>query len=302
MARIAWTTFALLLLFTPLASAQETNRYPLGSEGLRAGSLPPPGLYVKTYAQYYGAGLIKDSEGDSLPGDFDLDVWAVAPRIIYITPWKILGGTYGFDVLIPIVSSSIDFEIAQLDESEFGLADIFIEPISLGWRKERWDWGVAYGVFAPTGDNDPRNPASLGKGYWSHLFTAGATWYIDKEKTWTASILARYEIHSDKDDVDLRPGDDFMFEWGVGKRIGKAVEVGVVGYAVWQVTEDSGDDARPDMTRDRVFALGPEFNLAIPTKDKKGLQAHLALRLLWEFEARDRPQGFTGTFVFLWVF
>ncbi len=58
------------------------------------------------------------------------------------------------------------------------------------------------------------------------MFTLGATYYLDCEKTWSASALARYETNSERSKIAIRPGDDFHIEWGLGKNINKVWDVG----------------------------------------------------------------------------
>jgi len=63
--------------------------------------------------------------------------------------------------------------------------------------------------------------------------------------------------------------------------------LGLVGYCHWQVTDDSGTGATD--ARKQVYALGPEFNFAIPSYNTS-----IAVRVLKEFEAQNAPQGVLG--------
>ncbi len=47
--------------------------------------------------------------------------------------------------------------------------------------------------------------------------TAGATWYIDEEKTWAVSALNRYEFNTEQRNTDIIPGQTYTLEWGVSK-------------------------------------------------------------------------------------
>ena len=69
--------------------------------------------------------------------------------------------------------------------------------------------------------------------------TAGATWYIDEEKTWAVSALNRYEFNTEQRDTHVTPGDAYTLEWGVSKSVCKEVDLGVVGYYQQQVTGNS---------------------------------------------------------------
>lgn len=72
-------------------------------------------------------------------------------------------------------------------------------------------------------------------------------------------MLGRYEVNTELQGKDYRPGDRFNFEWGIAKTI-KTLDVGVSGYCDWQVTDDSGADPVNTGVRDRSLAVGPEVH------------------------------------------
>ena len=121
------------------------------------------------------------------------------------------------------------------------------------------------------------------------MVTGGGTLYFDAAKTWSGSILARYETHSEKhdSDIDYRPGDNFHFEWGLGKNIAKKWDVGLAGYCSWQVTDDTANEPLFDPgDRNRVFAAGPEIAFFEPS-----ILFMASLRTEWEFEAQGLSEG-----------
>ena len=84
-------------------------------------------------------------------------------------------------------------------------------------------------------------------------------------------------------------------EYGVGKTILKnqgkqLIQLGAVGYAEFQLTNDSGSDV-PAFNRgnkDRVFGLGGEFGMIWPAS-----KFNLLVRVIPEFGVRSRTQGLT---------
>ena len=278
-----------LLALAGVAQAQPApsfnGHYPIGVEGLKGGSLPPPGWYLRDYNLFYFADQVNDADGDKLPPDFDLMAYAQAIRPIYITKWKVLGAYYGMDVLVPFIYT--DLEVNGAGDSSFNLGDIFVEPVTLSWHGARYDVGVGYGFWAPSGEYDVHDMTNPGKGFWSHMFTAGATVFFDKEKTWALSGLGRYEIHTENDDTGITPGNTFTLEWGVSKTLAKTIDVGLVGYYRQQTTEDCGGSS-DDL--DNVASVGPEVNAFFPK-----LKLFTSLRYLYEFTASDQPQGNTVT-------
>jgi hypothetical protein len=68
------------------------------------------------------------------------------------------------------------------------------------------------------------------------------------------------------------------------------MNLGVAGYSQFKVTGDSGSDIPPVLRgyKDRVFALGPEFNIYIPKP-----RLTVLVRYEPEFGARLRTEGQT---------
>lgn len=272
------------LMWSADAQAGEQGHYVHGVEGIKAASLPPPGLYWRWYNVFYQSSTLKDKNGNSLPVGLDAEVFATVNRLIWMTNTKILGADYGLDIIVPLVNTDLDLKTPGLDFDKFGLGDITIEPMLLSWHGPNWDAAAALGFYLPTGSYNAANPASPGKNFWTTMFTLGATWYPDPQKAWSLSLLSRYETHSERDGTNVRLGDDFHFEWGVGRKVTDLMELGVAGYAQWQVTDDRGTGTTPD--RDRVFGIGPELVTVIPA-----LKASLSVRGVYEFGAEDRPEG-----------
>ena len=286
---------ALLVASTVLAvtglvqAASFSGHYPAGVEGIKGGSLPPPGVYLRDYNLIYVANRFPDG-----PPNPDVFAYVQAPRLIWITDWKVLGGYYGMDALFPFYYGNVQFDTppsGRMKDDTFTLGDIFVEPITLSWHWKQFDLGVGYGFWTPNGDYDKdgtRPSRLLGKGFWTHMFTAGGTWYVDEERTWAVSLLNRYEIHMDKEDTDWAAGDTYTIEWGISKSLSKTIEVGVIGYYQTQVTDYTGAN-HPDIS-DHVVAIGPEISTFCP---KLGI--FTSLRYAYEAEAKERPQGHTVT-------
>lgn len=286
---ISFVLFGMLSLNQVSA---ETAHYVNGVEGIKAASAPPPGIYWVMYNVFYTSGTLKDQDGEELSGaDFSVMVYANVNRFVWISKFNLLGANYGADVLIPLVYTNFAFEIpgvVDIEDSKFGLADIVVEPLVMAWHGQRYDAIFALGAFLPTGSYDAAEPASPGKDFSTIMFTLGGTGYFDAAKTWSASVLSRYEIHTEKGTPAITAGHDFHFEWGVGKTLAKFYDVGVAGYCQWQVTEDSGEGATD--VKDRVYAIGPEAKAFIPS-----IKLQVTLRGLLELGAVDRSQGICST-------
>ena len=285
-----FASFALALFALPLSShGQFSGHYPSGVEGVKGASVPPPGIYLRDYNLIYHAERLPGG-----PGGVDTTVYVNAPRLIWMTDWKILGADYGMDLIVPFGFSSLEIGDLGVRDSYFGLYDIQFEPLLLGWHFDRVDVGAGYAIWAPTGDSPrlsrvpPRDLANLGKGFWSHMLTAGATVYFDKEKTWALSALNRYEIHHECEESDVTTGNSYTLEWGLSKTVAGTWDIGISGYFQQQTTEDSGRGAAGGL--DSIVGIGPEVSVAFPK-----LNLNASLRWLHELGAEGRTEGDTVT-------
>lgn len=289
-------TAAFVMMGT--AALAGSGHYVNGAEGIKGATLPPQGVYWRMYNLFYTADDLRDKHGDEIDVDFDVNVYALVNRLVYSSGIEILGANVVADICVPLVYTDISMKAGGMtlfDDNEFGLGDILIEPVILAWHGPRYDAALGVGVYLPTGDFDADEPASPGKGFWTGMLTAGATLYFDEARTWSASILSRYEIHSEQDDTDITYGDDFHFEWGLGKTVAKIWDVGLAGYCRWQVTDDSGPGSTDD--REEAYAIGPEVSVFVPDW---GLG--VSLRSLWEFENKVNSQGNVTTLMIMKAF
>ena len=277
--RIPFLLLAVSLMALPgILQAQPSAHYVPGSEGIKGASLPPPGVYFRDYNYFYWADQLNNSSGHSAgPPNFDAFTYANIPRVIWITDTKFLGGFVGVDALLPLGDQHV--KAGGFDDSTFGIGDFFGEG-TLSWHPKQFDFAIGSGVWAPTGDSGPHTTRA-GAGFWTFMQTAGATWYVDEEKTWAVSALNRYEFNTEQRDAHVTPGDTYTLEWGVSKTVAKVVDLGAVGYYQQQVTGSSNGSPLS-----RVAAVGPEVSVAFPKQ-----MFFVSLRYNYEFMAESRAQG-----------
>lgn len=257
---------ACLMMAGFVSTAAATgNGYTPGSEGVLAGTVPPQGVHYRQYNVFYDTDTLKDDNGDKINNGFDLNVFAQAHRLIYISPKKILGADYGFSVILPVIST--DFEVGpsgnRMKDSDIGVGDLFLEPLILGWHGPRYDIALGLGFNLPTGDFDSKEVASPGNGCWSSVLTLGGTWFFDSKKSLSASVLTRSVVYGEKDETDLEPGSEFIVDFGIGKELSVAegflLRPGLCGYGFWQITEDDGPGVEDE--KGAIYAMGAEVNL-----------------------------------------
>jgi hypothetical protein len=278
---VALLLCAFLALAGP-AQAQTAAHYPAGAEGIKGPQLPPPGFYLRDYNYIYFADQFAVG-----PPEFDLVAYIQAPRLVWITSRKVLGGFYGMDILIPFAYQDLDY--IGFGDSDFDLSDIFVEPVTISWHEQKFDAAIGYGFWAPTGDfTSSMGDIDSGKGFWSHMLTGGVTYYPDEAKTWSISALNRWEFKQEQEETGVTAGQYWTVDWGVAKSVTPTFEVGIAGYHQMAVTDASVDSQSiPDM-KDHATALGPEVTFAFPAN-----MFFISARYLFEVDTSNRPEGNT---------
>jgi len=292
-----FVTTSLLLMTSPL-SAQLGGENIRGDLGLKSGSQAPPGMYIGDLFYYYRTGEVRFANGASLSGP-GLNIFANVFLFNYVTKKKLLGGRYGFMVAPAILSSKLALPRLNIGEQTWGLADLYIQPIQLGWTLKHADAFAGYAFYAPVGRFTAGADNNTGLGMWSNELSGGTTVFFDPGKKWHASAAGFYEIHSSKRDEDLKIGDLFTLEGGVGRSFLQGyANAGLAYYGQWKVTEDSGRDVSPLVAgrKGSMVGLGPELNMPLGHHP-----VFLTFRYLFDVRSRLATQGQSTIFSLVYV-
>jgi len=271
-------------------------------------------LIFYQYNVYYATNTFRDAGGSKVkeltitgpggrPVTFDLnvsvEVWTLAPGVIWSPDWKILGARYAATAMIPIgnpsIAGSLKGEIGRglnIDQSSWGLGDLYVRPLWLQWELDRLDVATSYGFYAPTGKYKTGANDNVGLGFWGHELSGMARYQIDAARTFAAVVAVVGEINNELEGSEVTPGSHVTFTWGLRKDMMDGwFQLGLLGYDTWQVSDDSGPGAPPrsERVRDSVHAAGVQ--IGVP---KLGL----AVKYLHEFRAADRFEGQVVTLFF----
>lgn len=315
---ICWIMIMVFTIGFKPAESGELGHYMPGVASVRDFIVPAEsGIYYVQYNLWYSTDTYVDRNGNPVNSltvgpatiniEANIDAYAIQPTIIWSTPYKIFGAQYSPFIGVPIVNTSIQAALRtqtgfgrDIDESNWGLGDLFIKPLWLGWNSKRFGVSAGYGFYAPTGNYDDGAVDNTGLGFWTHEFQAGVTWYPWEHQGTAIMINGTYEIHTEKDDVDITPGDRFSIDYGisqylpVNKEETLLLELGLSGYSQWQVDNDSGSAVTQALNvKDKIHGFGGQIGLAsIPWN------ASITLRYINEYDAKARFEGnlFTLTF------
>lgn len=261
-------------------------------------------LFFAQYSTWYGTDTFRNADGNVVdrikvtgPGgeereialDFDIDNWLIGPLLLWSPGWRVLGARYGAFVMVPVgnpsIAASLESEIGfgrDIQESSWGLSDLYAQPLWLEWNVDRFDVTAAYGFYAPTGHYDAGATDNTGFGFWGHQLQSALRYRINPSTA--ASVALTGEINQNKEDADIVPGSHVTLTWGARKHFfDDWFQFGFVGYDTWQVTNDHGSDVT-DKTHDQVHAVG--FQTGVP-------RLGLGVKYMYEFNAQDRFEGQT---------
>ena len=275
------------------AQAQLLTQHIKGTTGLKAGSQPPPHTYIVGPLIYvYNTDDVRNRNGDRLPIDASITSVAYGMGILWVTPKKILGGNYGVEVLFPVGANN-RIQGTEIDANPgAGLTDSVIAPIQLGWHFKRADAIAGYSIFVPTGRYEDGASDNTGFGMWGHELSAGTTVYLNEARQYHAATVVSFDFQSKKEDSETKVGNAMNLEGGIGADFLKGgLSTGLVYYASFKLTEDriQGFPVNLPISKSKVFALGPEVQLALARKGK--LYGSLKVNYQWEVYARTATKG-----------
>jgi hypothetical protein len=316
-----------LAFVTTIAEAGEIGHYSGGFLNIRDYFVPEPGFYGAVYNYFYTTDQLNNRRGNKVnsvtispgggPGvtlgvDVNVDMYVLAPALIYVKDIKPLGIRYGALITPTFANASLAAALStttgrggDAESSSFDVGDMLVQPVWLGKTLKHWDFSLAYGFYAPIGKYntetftlpggatvEAESADNIGFGFWTHQIQGAAAWYPWADKRMAIATALTYEIHGEKEDFDLTPGQNLTFNWGISQFLPLRkdqkllLEVGPAGYDSWQITDDSGSAAANPGVHDEVHAVGGQVSLVyLPWS------AALTFHGFHEFAAKDRFQG-----------
>src|SRR6266478_7220780 len=156
----------------------------------------------------------------------------------------------------------------------------------------KWNAGVHNFMTYVTGDipvgaYDPARLANLGIGHGA-IDGGGGYTYFNPATGHEFSAVAGFTYNLVNPATNYQNGVDFHLDMAASQFLSKQFFVGLVGYAYDQVSADSGSGDRVGAFESRVFAVGPQLGYIFAFAGKQGF---LGLKSYFEFDAKNRPEG-----------
>lgn len=300
---VALTLLGGLLGTAAPAQAQDPSQ-PATNYGLTNAMdaiVPGPGFYFFEYQQYYDAQSIKDGQGNDL-GTAELSSMLFMQQFVYLSKARALGGYLGGTALVPIVSLNSSGRIpvgpsqtVPLTSSDRILGDLIVGPL-IQWPDKRL-FGLKYhhlfevDFYLPTGNYDTDKALTPSSNFVSVQPWYAYTLFLTPRLTYSQRHHFTYNFENP--DTDLQTGSMYHANYTINYRFGKALGLGVTGYYLFQLTEDSanGNDEffqqqfGIENTKEQAFAIGPNVNVTLPN----GM--FIEFSTIFETAVEDRPSG-----------
>lgn len=291
---IALFTFLGSIFVTFATYGQEVTLPPLNLGGTSfLDSVAGPGLLLEETIEYYHGNRFTDSKGGKISGDNSIESWLALAHGAYLTKFKILGGYYGVEVLLPFARVDLDTDLG-IRGHQTGLGDLIVSPFILQWVDHKifkmpYFHRVNFPFILPTGRYDRDSAVNIGSHVYSFNPYYAFTLFITPklETSWRFHYLWNSENHSPPRYFlaeSVQPGQAFHLNYALSYEILDGLRTGVAGYYLYQITSDKVDDHKRDHSKEKVFAIGPGMMFS-----KKGF--FLYLNAFYETRAENRPEG-----------
>ncbi len=235
--------------------------------------------------------------------DAGADLLLAVPAYTFTKP--VLGGQAAISMAAVFGEIDIEAEVSLTGpggntitrverDSTTGAGDLFPSG-SLRWNHGKHNT-IAYTMLGvPVGSYEVGRLANLGTNHWS-VDAGGGYTYMNPDNGRELSALAGVSYSFENPDTDYRNGTSLHLDWGASQFLSAAWHIGLVGYFYHQVTGDSGAGARLGDFESRVGGVGPQIGHLFKMGGK---QAYLNLKGYWEFDAKNRPEGWNAWFTLL---
>ena len=285
-----------LALCTVPAAAYDLPAVNLGFTSFLDGGPPAgPGHYLSEYVQYYTADRLNDDDGNKIPGVKGVDVTVAMTQYIYQSNQPLLlGGKWGVNVMLPLVS----FDADVLPDNGTGFGDLLVGPYLqwdpiMGANGPRFMHRIELQTVLPTGEYDRNKALNQGSNHWSFNPYWSATAFFGPKVT--ASWRLHYLLNGTNDQPfvgspgspdEVKPGQAFHANFAAAYEVlPKQLRLGVNGYYLDQFTDSEYDGVKVKGGQEKVLAVGPGLVWHFSQ------DAHLFANGYFETEARNRPQG-----------
>jgi hypothetical protein len=275
------------------------STFALGQNAFSAGVTPPPGTYVTAATGLYTGDIgrtVTFGNGVTLGAGATVDLHSSAINGLYVFDHKVFGGNLGVSATVPVGFVNIDAAVtvgglsAQRSTEGGGLGDI-VSKVQLGWQHGEFSQTIYVQAVAPTGRYETGFNPIIGL-HRPGIDMGWAFTWANKATSLQLNGVLGVTFNFENTATNYKTGDEFHFEWAVGRELATGLVVGVVGYDYRQLTGDSGSGAVLGPFKGQVDAIGLG---ASATTVLGTMPVIINIRGYREFNAENRWEGYSST-------
>jgi hypothetical protein len=269
---LAWLMMTAALLLPAqrheaLAVESAFTSYGLGTSAFTAGVTPPPATYVSGAATYFKGDIDGSLTFGGVAIDAGLEIKEIiggSVNLLHVPQTTILGGSPAVSLTVPFGFIDLQAQITgplgntiERQTDGFGLGDV-VPRVQLGWHHGEFHHGFYVQGLLPTGRYERGFNPNLGLNRPA-IDVGWAFTYIEPTSKLQFNGTVGFGFAFENEATDYDSGDEFHFEWAVGKDFGNGLVLGIVGYDYRQLSDDTGRGvpAILDGFRGEKDAIGP---------------------------------------------
>lgn len=286
------TCFVTLLSLLPFYAIAQVALPPinLGTTSFIDG-MGGPGTLIEESFQSYSSNRVTDYQGKGISQDSRIESFSAVTLIAHITKRKILGGYYGFEMLLP--SAKLDVEVFDENE-ESGMGDASISPFILQWVDKQlfnlpFNHRLNLSFIVPTGRYDQHKSLNIGSNALS--FNPHYAFTLNLTQRSELSMRVHYLWNGKNNDpysqLNLRhtqAGQAFHINMASSYQLHNNLRVGLSSYYLKQLNQHEANGESISNSLEEVFAMGPGLRYQLPIFT---LHANAYV----ESSARNRSEG-----------
>ncbi|MCX4176139.1 MULTISPECIES: SphA family protein [Paraburkholderia] len=268
------------------ATENGLQSYPIGIDTVLNAIVPAPGTtQFYDYSTFYTASrFVGQNGGSAIPG-FKVNVFAMAPRVLHTWGETLGPVTFTSGFALPIVHAGTTLPFGSANRWGFG--DLTIHSLNIGYSNpDKTFFGLlALDFVLPIGSYSASRLVNTGSNTYAFIPALKVTAVPFPRSEFSATL--GYEINSPNHADGYHSGNLVVLDWVAGYSVLPKLQLGVQGYVLQQVTNDTQNGAPVDGNgfRGRAYAIGPQIRLNF-TRD-----SGIVFKWQHEFDVRNRPKG-----------
>jgi hypothetical protein len=247
----------------------------LGLANVFDGVAGKPGFFYQGFAQIFQTRAYYDQNGTKSPSGLKVNLLAQINQLLYLSPVKTLGGSFGFMIFVPLIQiNSTNATGPALTTNPSVLGDPIVGPV-VQWSNKKFlgksfSHRVELDVSIPLGDYSRHYNINPSSHFWNYEAYYSFTMMLNKK----ISVSNRHQFNYNSHIIGAKdkPGAFYNGNYSIDVAVSPSVRIAAVAYFLQQFNQDSYDGDHHyyqnqfgiNNTKERILGLGPGITYFTP--------------------------------------